>query len=482
MEKEKTVKLSALDQNTTFLLPLVMMLVDYFAIVLAEEVAFLARFHTLFNVRQMHIGQVNYWITVPIVFIIIFQVEQLYKNRMQFWQLIPKIFNGCSYAMIGIIVLMYASKISENTSRLFIAFLWVFSFTFITVLRYFSKKVFEKMGLLQMPILIVGAGDIAESLARGIFNDAGMGYKAIGLVTDLVPKTDNLKRIPVLGTLEDIEKVIKETGVSTVMIALSTKKQEWINDYIYKVQRLVKNVVFVPNLVEMPMGNLSVRSLFEEKLMMLTVQNNLARPLNIVLKTVFDYVATFFGTIAISPILLLIALWIYKEDPGPIIFKHMRVGKDGKLFPCYKFRSMVTNSQEVLEHILATDPEAKKEWETNFKLKNDPRVTKIGAFMRRTSIDELPQLFNVLKGEMSLVGPRPVIQKEIDEYYKGYEDDYFAVKPGITGMWQVSGRSDTDYDERVELDRWYARNWSFWLDIMILYKTIAVVLFRKGAY
>jgi len=143
---------------------------------------------------------------------------------------------------------------------------------------------------------------------------------------------------------------------------------------------------------------------------------------------------------------------------------------------------MYTNADELLKELLEKNPELRQEYETFRKLKNDPRVTKVGKFLRKTSLDELPQIFNVLKGEMSLVGPRPVTKEEIDKYYKDYAIYYYEVLPGITGLWQISGRSDTSYDERVELDVWYVKNWNLWLDIVILIKTIKVVLKREGAY
>lgn len=162
-------------------------------------------------------------------------------------------------------------------------------------------------------------------------------------------------------------------------------------------------------------------------------------------------------------------------------YKQKRVGKNGKEFNCYKFRSMVVDSKERLEKLLATNPEAREEWERDFKLKNDPRITKSGAFLRKTSLDELPQLLNVLKGEMSLVGPRPIVQKEVPKYEQ-YIKEYYMVLPGITGLWQVSGRSDTTYPERVAMDMWYVHNWSVWLDIVLLWRTAAAVIQSRGAY
>ena len=201
-----------------------------------------------------------------------------------------------------------------------------------------------------------------------------------------------------------------------------------------------------------------------------------------VVKTAFDYILTLVGAVFISPLLVYIAYRIKKEDPGPVFFAHTRIGKDGKPFPCYKFRSMVVNSQEMLQKYLAENPAAREEWERDFKLKDDPRVTPIGKFLRSTSLDELPQIFNVLRGEMSLVGPRPVIQEELDKYYGETAKLYCTVKPGITGLWQVSGRSDIGYDERVALDAKYIKYRSMWGDIVILWKTIGVVLMKKGAY
>jgi undecaprenyl-phosphate galactose phosphotransferase len=187
------------------------------------------------------------------------------------------------------------------------------------------------------------------------------------------------------------------------------------------------------------------------------------------------------GLVVILPVMAAIAILIRLDSPGPAIFKHRRVGRHGRSFPCYKFRTMVPNAQELLAQYLASDPAIRAEWERDFKLKDDPRVSRIGKFLRATSLDELPQLFNVLRGEMSLVGPRPIVTGEVEKY-GDYIHDYYLVRPGITGLWQVSGRSDTSYDERVRLDSWYVRNWTPWLDVVLLMKTVGVVLKGRGAY
>jgi Undecaprenyl-phosphate galactose phosphotransferase WbaP len=223
-----------------------------------------------------------------------------------------------------------------------------------------------------------------------------------------------------------------------------------------------------------------VHHLFRQELFFLTVRNNLGNRSTRLIKRLFDISVSALLLLLLSPLFAYLIVRI-KTDGGPAFFAHERIGLDGKPFPCYKFRTMVPNAAEVLERLLRENEQARREWDETFKLKEDPRVTKIGAFLRRTSLDELPQLWNVLIGQMSLVGPRPIVEAELERY----GDDafyYLEARPGITGVWQVSGRSDTDYDFRVYLDAWYVKNWSLWYDIVILVKTIRVVLNRAGAY
>jgi exopolysaccharide production protein ExoY len=193
-----------------------------------------------------------------------------------------------------------------------------------------------------------------------------------------------------------------------------------------------------------------------------------------------DFVLAVFLLVFMAPLLLLVAILIYADNPGPILFAHRRIGRNGVLFPCLKFRSMAIDAQERLAQLLASDPQARKEWERDHKLHHDPRITPIGQFLRRSSLDELPQLINVIRGEMSLVGPRPITSEERWRYGR-YFDDYCHVQPGITGLWQISGRSGTTYRRRVALDVVYARNQSTGLYLAILTKTIPAVLFARGA-
>ena len=181
--------------------------------------------------------------------------------------------------------------------------------------------------------------------------------------------------------------------------------------------------------------------------------------------------------------IIAVAIAVRLTTGSPIIFGHKRIGRDGREFKCYKFRSMVPDADEVLAHLLASDADARDEWSRDFKLKDDPRITRVGRFIRKTSLDEFPQLWNVVMNDMSIVGPRPVVKKELDQYYLGpCKAHYLSVKPGLTGLWQVSGRNDMDYSERVELDRSYVCSWGVWSDFMIVMRTVGVMFRRKGAY
>ena len=194
-----------------------------------------------------------------------------------------------------------------------------------------------------------------------------------------------------------------------------------------------------------------------------------------------DLVITTVGIILILPILIAIAIFIRLDSKGPIVYGQRRIGKGGREFTAWKFRTMVKGADAALMRYLDGDPERRREWELYFKLKDDPRVTRVGKYLRKTSLDELPQLWNVLRGEMSLVGPRPIVKAEVPRYGGDYAL-YTRVLGGLTGMWQVSGRNNTTYEARVNLDTFYVRNWSVWLDLCILFQTVGAVLFRRGAY
>ena len=210
------------------------------------------------------------------------------------------------------------------------------------------------------------------------------------------------------------------------------------------------------------------------------VQGRFAQPLDQVATRLFDIAVSLALLVFLAPLMIVVAMLVVATNPGPVIFGHKRLGRDGRTFSCLKFRSMVTDSQERLAQLLASDADARREWERDHKLKNDPRITPIGAFLRKSSLDELPQLFNVLRGDMSLVGPRPIVMDEVRRYGR-YFSHYSQVRPGITGLWQVSGRSNTSYRRRVAMDVTYSRSRSLSLNVKILLMTVPSVLMARGS-
>lgn len=463
----------------TALIPMILFFSDYLAIVLSEYIAVNIRNHFV-TYSYLKIKPFMMYFVIPFFYLCGMFLKQTFINRMQFWKVLERCFAAVFYGTAAIIVVLYFVKEAGNTSRFFVLLTGFLAFFVIIFFRYIIKNFLCKFDIFKIPILIIGGGKTAEILVDGIKNNYGEMYKIIGILEDN-EQSKKLKLYPVLGGFQDAERIIKEKNVRNVVIAAPGLEQNKIISLVNRVQPLVHNLSIVPNLIAIPMSGIEAERFFNEKIMLLRLKNNLANPLNRLAKYSFDFFCTLLGTIVISPLLLVIAAAIYLDSPGKVIFKHTRIGKNGKAFGCYKFRTMCMDADKKLAELLATSPAAKEEWERDFKLKDDPRVTKIGKFLRKTSLDELPQIFNVLKGEMSLVGPRPVVQAELAKYGE-YLDDYLMVRPGITGMWQVNGRSDTTYEERVHMDSWYVRNWSIWIDVMLLWRTVKSVIKCEGAY
>ena len=474
--------ISLADQFVSFILPCLLLLLDYGAIVAAESLAYQMRRHWLpfanpgFTVPAMYL-----YIIVPTIFLCFLRSANTHLRSTPFWKMAQNTFWGLLYGLLTITMLMYFGRVGEVVSRLFVAMTGCFSFVLLLTLRYLFKSYINTQNLFQIPVIFIGAGRTAELVLKSFNHDSGFGYKILGFIDDH-PISEKLARdFHILGGFRDAERIIQKTGVQTVIITAPGLSSEAQVNLVNRIQPYVKHVSFVPDLIGTPMGSITVESLVDEKIMLIRVKNNLAHWYNRAMKRVFDLVASLGGLVVVVPLGILLSILIYIDSPGPIIFAHRRIGRHGKAFPCYKFRTMVPNAEVILRDYLVEHPEANREWQQEFKLKNDPRITRVGAFLRKTSLDELPQLINVIKGEMSLVGPRPIVTAEIEKY-GDYIQDFYLVPPGITGMWQVNGRSDTTYEQRVAMDSWYVRNWSVWIDMVYLLKTIKVVLAQRGAY
>ncbi|WP_192474908.1 undecaprenyl-phosphate galactose phosphotransferase WbaP [Escherichia coli] len=402
-----------------------------------------------------------------------------YFYRKTFWFELKEILRTLViFAIIEIAVIAFTTW---SFSRALWVITWIFILLLVPFSRILTKYLLNKLGYWQRDTWIIGSGNNAIEAYKAIISEKNLGLKIIGFIASEggVRAGETINGIKVISN--DIDWLRGEDKKTQFIVAVESHQSEmrnsWLRNFMIQGFRYVS---VIPTLRGMPLDSTDMSFIFSHEVMIFRVQQNLAKWSSRTLKRLFDIIASIAIIILLSPVLLYISRLV-KKDGGPAIYGHERIGQDGKPFKCLKFRSMVTNSKDVLNELLQNDPEAKREWDTTYKLKNDPRITKIGAVLRRTSLDELPQLFNVLKGEMSLVGPRPIITAELERYNE--EVDYYLLsKPGMTGLWQVSGRSDVDYETRVYLDAWYVKNWSMWNDIAILFKTVGVVLKKDGAY
>lgn len=400
-----------------------------------------------------------------------------YSYRKPFWFELKEILRTVLIFAVLDLALVAFSK--WQFSRYIWILCWTFALILIPLFRAMTKRLLNLIGLWKKKTIILGCGSNALEAYKALQSEEMLGFDVVAFYADDAIN-NQLENIPVFTTPQQIWKLDCYEDFHFILAF----EQENESSTLFWLRELSKkncrSVTVVPTLRGVPLYNTDVSFIFSHEVLLLRIHNNLAKRTSRFLKRSFDIIFSLLIIITASPLLLYL-WWQVRKDGGSAIYGHMRVGRHGTLFPCYKFRSMILNSQEVLENLLENDPDARLEWERDFKLKNDPRITQIGKFIRKTSLDELPQLFNVLKGEMSLVGPRPIITQELMRYEDNV-DYYLMAKPGMTGLWQVSGRNDVDYETRVYFDSWYVKNWSLWNDIAILFKTIKVVLYRNGAY
>lgn len=469
-----------------YLSPVLLIALDYGVIVAALWTAAFVRGDVLPVYVNMlmpfHIESVFLYLVIPGIYLAFLFYEDLYSKRLPFWQSVEKLFKICTYVSVLAVMIMYLMGTADQISRVFMVFTWFISFIYLCIARYFGKKILTVSGLWQKPVVIVGAGKTAELLAKTFIDDPGMGYKIVGVIEDNFKERPLVHQYPHIGTFATIEQSLATSGVQDVIIATPGLEREDLLDLVYRIQPYIRNLTIVPDLFGLPLSNMSVETLFNEKMVLLRSHNNLSLMRNRLGKRFFDIIAGTIMGVVILPILLFLAIKIKLDSPGPIMHIAKRVGKNGKEFSCYKFRTMHVDGDDMLEEYFKVNPLAEEEWDQFAKIKDfDPRVTEIGILLRKYSLDELPQFLNVLKGEMSLVGPRPYLPRE-KERMSYYANTILGSVPGITGLWQVSGRNEITFEGRLQLESWYVRNWSFWQDVVLLIKTIGVVLGRKGAY
>lgn len=402
-----------------------------------------------------------------------------YSYRKPFWLELKEILR--TLLILGVIELAIIAFSKLYLSRFLWFLTWGITLLVTPFVRVLVKKILIQLDLYLRDAIIIGGRENAMEAYKALMSEKYLGFRIRCFITKNY--IDDLKKlgIPIISESKKYIYQLPSQKNNQFIIALEDDEIE-LRDYWLRFFSTngYRSVSVIPTLRGLPLYSTNMSFLFSHEVILLRVNNNLAKRSSRILKRMMDILGSLAIMIILSPVLFVLYFMI-KKDGGNAIYGHERIGRNGKIFKCLKFRSMVVNSKEVLEELLAKDPTARAEWEKDFKLKNDPRITRVGHFIRKTSLDELPQLFNVLKGEMSLVGPRPIVKEELERYEENV-DYYLMAKPGMTGLWQVSGRNDVDYKTRVYFDSWYVKNWSLWNDIAILFKTISVVLNRSGAY
>jgi Undecaprenyl-phosphate galactose phosphotransferase WbaP len=415
-----------------------------------------------------------------LIVIMVFAYHEQYTKRRPFWEELRQVYRLILLFMI--INLGLAFTMGKGSLKVMVVAAWLSFALYVPLMRMLAKLLLLKLKLWQRDLYILGTTITALNAYQLFAQDRLMGYNPVAFVTnasDPAVSSEPLP-LPIINQATLIERLAQNSACD-IIVAESHEHLSLNLGLINFLLHNCLNLLVLPPISGLALFGADIEHFFASDQLVLRLNNNLAALGARMLKRGFDLIGVIVGLIGLAPLFICIALAIKLTTGTRVFYLHKRIGRYGKPFYCLKFQTMYPDSQERLEQLLATDAAAREEWQQQFKLKNDPRVTPIGRFLRQTSLDELPQLFNVLIGNMSLVGPRPIVADEIKRYQDGFYY-YQLVLPGMTGLWQVSGRSGVDYSLRVRLDEWYVKNWSLWYDVVILFKTIGVVLKRSGAY
>jgi exopolysaccharide biosynthesis polyprenyl glycosylphosphotransferase len=467
------------------ILVFILVILDLFLLYLSFYSAYLVRYLSGWSLFKYLVPpSINYsefsLMIIP-VWIFIFGASGLYrhKNLLGGTREYALVFNATT---LGMFVNVFAGFIfPENLllARGWVIMAWLFSFTYISFGRFLVRRTvygLRNKGYFQSSALLIGANNEACLIADQLMSTKTAGLRIAGFVKTDKAKEDTIDGLACLGDLDDIDVIIRQRQIRALILISSALSQDQVLAMFRKFGTL-KNVDLrmTTGLYEIITTGLQVK---EDGMVPLVVINKVRlTEIEQFMKLILDYCLTIPLLIVLIPIFLIIGIAIKLDSPGPIIYLRRVMGVNGKQFNAFKFRTMCQNGEE----ILAANPDLMEEYKNNFKLKVDPRVTGVGRFLRKTSLDELPQLVNVLINQMSLVGPRMITPEELEKYNQ-WDINLLTVKPGITGLWQVRGRSDVSYEERVRLDMYYIRNWTFWMDLQIIFQTIPSVIFHKGAY
>lgn len=469
-----------------------LLLIDFSAFYVSLIVAILARsylFPFVVHIKadsHYYFNHLKLW-WIPVTFIAAIAYEGLYFKRTPFWQETKSLFKAGLMAFLIVLAIVSLGKLSLHVSRLLLTSLWLSSLITFPLFRWCGKRTLSYLGIWKQNVLILGAGKTGLATLKGIERENTLGYNIIGFLDDdqnkigTVIKTGT-KEYRVFGAVRQFKKFVRMMKISTIIIAMPSLDTVKHAKIVSEVQRYVSHVLLVPELKGIALLNTELRALFTEQLFLLKIRNNLKSISSRIVKRTFDLIVTLIGMIFLAPVFLVIYLAVRLTSRGGALFVQTRPGQNGKSVNVLKFRTMYIDADQRLLEAFKNDPKLEEEWEIYRKLKSyDPRVTSVGKFLRKSSLDELPQIFNVLIGDMSLVGPRPYMNCEIKEIEEA-ADIILMAKPGLCGLWQCSGRNELSFQDRVQLEEWYVLNWSLWLDIILMLKTARVVITAKGAY
>lgn len=448
--------------------------------------------HSFTNNRPRFREYWQIWAGVVVGLIMIFASRRLYHIRLtgnwfrQVWVIISSTTIGIAFLITCFFFFGNTTQSSNNTlfnifipnSRLFVPFIWAASIAVLCLGRLLVSGIMGllyRMGLGETRVLVVGSGRVGKMVMQCLTANPDLGYSVVGFLHDLTEQPGDFGRFRMLGTINDIGMVIRSMQVDEVIIALPSEMNKYAIQSVKLCEHLGASFKLIPDMYELNLSRIDVGNI--EGIPLLGIRQASLNTYQRIITRLIDITVSLFGLIIGSPFYLLIALSVKFTSPGPIIYKQERVGLNGRQFFMFKFRSMYSNADQRLAQLLSKN-EAQG---PIFKMKSDPRRTPVGRFLRRTSLDEVPQLLNILKGEMSLVGPRPPLPSEVAQYEE-WQKGRLAIKPGLTGLWQVRGRSNISFEEGVLMDIYYIENWSLRLYIQTLLRTIPAVLFSRGAY
>jgi Undecaprenyl-phosphate galactose phosphotransferase WbaP len=406
------------------------------------------------------------------------------SRRKPWWDEAREMVKVILVAALADAMVMYLAK--WPLSRLWTGFTWALVLVFLPAARLMVRNRLLKAGLLTQPYVLIGHPDDVEKAAAALASEPLLGYRPVAVVSpqagERVVKLGSDVVVAPTALTPTVREFLARPGQYQIVGVLGVRDNNWLRELSQELMLTRDDIVMVPALGGLPIYGMEVSHFFSHEVLMLRARNNLNRRGPQILKRAIDIAGASIGLLLLSPLFAYVAWRIQREDAGPAFFTQPRIGKDGQPFKFIKFRSMVMDADGALERWKTENEKLYVQYlASNFKLANDPRVTKIGAFIRRTSIDELPQLINVLKGDMSLVGPRPLLARELPEYGPSIAA-YGKARPGLTGLWQISGRSSSTFQHRIDMDLWYTRNWSLWYDFVILLRTVGVVLRQEGAH